>query len=104
MIKVFLMLTGAAALIMFVVMLIRTLYLLISEKINDIRWEYTYKHRFDKPPTAACYCRDCVYHGIYNSADRCRYNNIGSTGDSWFCADAAPRKRGDDEKNPDDGD
>lgn len=33
--------------------------MLIKEKIERGKWRRVYKHRFDKPPTAKCYCVDC---------------------------------------------
>lgn len=54
------------------------------------RWEYRYKHRFDKPPTAECYCKDCKWHSVKDNkcsnvtwADR-------HTPDNGFCYEAEP--------------
>ena len=36
-----------------------TILLLLSYSINELIYKYKYKHRFDKPPLAKCYCKDC---------------------------------------------
>ena len=66
--------------------------------IHVLRWTYKYKHRFDKPPTAACYCKDCVHHGtrIPNSGvtNACCLPGVGRyTPDNGFCYEAEPRKK-----------
>ena len=41
-------------------------YLVISgtiQIIKSLKYLYKKKHRYDKPPTAKCYCRDCRFHG-----------------------------------------
>ena len=50
--------------------------------------DYQYKHRFDKPPKAKCYCIDCVsYRDGYCHLHRFRI------ADNWFCRNAMPRDR-----------
>ena len=50
--------------------------------------EYQYKHRFDKSPTAKCYCIDCeTYRDGYCHLHRFRI------ADNWFCRNAMPRDR-----------
>lgn len=62
----------------------------IKEGIRNLKWRYKYKHRFDKPPTAACYCKDCKMH---NSVT-CRCGKFEwCTADNWFCWDADPREK-----------
>ena len=60
----------------------------IKYKIVSAKWKYEYKHRFDKPPTAACYCKDCYKHdnGTCGKFDGLR------TADNWFCWQAEPKK------------
>lgn len=57
------------------------------------RWRRKYKHRFDKPPTAACYCKDCKWHS--EKDNRC--SNVTwadrHTPDNGFCYEAEPRKK-----------
>ena len=65
----------------------------IRDKIQDLKRDYRIKHRFDKPPTAKCYCVDCTY---YNSeSGRCyRFHEKDRrlVADCWFCYEAEPRK------------
>ena len=58
--------------------------------ISNIRYKYKIKHRFDKPPTAECYCKDCSMHGEDN---QCFKFNGWRTADEWFCWDAEPKDR-----------
>lgn len=51
-------------------MLCGMLIIFVLEKIKEIKRRYQYKHRFDKPPTAKCYCKDCIYH---EKDDYCGY-------------------------------
>ena len=61
------------------------------EWIGDIReqkaWEYKYKHRFDKPPTAKCYCIDCEMYGGKEHDDKC-FKFDWYVASDWFCWDA----------------
>lgn len=62
----------------------------VRHKIDVRRWKYRYKHRFDKPPTAQCYCRDCKHWQYDHSCDRL---HGWHTADNWFCWNAEPMKR-----------
>lgn len=62
---------------------------LISLMIT-VKLKHKQKHRFDKPPTAKCYCIDCVHHN--NETGRCWRLKNWHTDDDWFCWDAEPRK------------
>ena len=65
----------------------------IKDAIHNAKRHYQYKHRFDKPPTAKCYCVDCWYHD--NETGRCcgfHDDTYRSTADNWFCYHAEPRK------------
>ena len=72
------------------VLIITYLQSLILDKIN----EYKIKHRFDKPPTAKCYCKDCAYHGILvpNGCECPGRRNYYSP-DDGFCHEAKPKSR-----------
>ena len=64
--------------------------------IDKAKRKYRYKHRFDKPPTAKCYCIDCRHHD--NETGRCyRFGETTKeyrcTADNWFCWEADPRKK-----------
>ena len=64
--------------------------------IHELKWKHIYKHRFDKPPTAKCYCKDCVYHDKDNRCSNLSVMGGPSyyTADNWFCWKADPRKYG----------
>lgn len=61
-------------------------YLIICGIIRGmkiLKYRYKEKHRYDKPPTAKCYCKDCTFHG---DDGKC-YGFVNErTNDSWFCA------------------
>lgn len=76
---------GAAALIITVGAIIYIAYFLAKEKIKEVRYNYHQKHRFDKPPTADCWCRDC----IYLEGHKCRYMKC-DVGERCFCWRARP--------------
>ena len=62
----------------------------ICELVKMLRYEYRYKHRFDKSPTAKCYCKDCRYWGYQG---RCGKFKEWYTADCWFCWNAEPRDK-----------
>lgn len=61
----------------------------IASGMTVLKRKKEIKHRFDKPPTANCYCVDCQRHG---EDGRCYKFDGWMTGDSWFCWDAEPKK------------
>lgn len=69
----------------------------ISYSIQEAMWIHKYRHRFDKPPTAACYCIDCKFHGDTIDSTRCtnRKDIVLQTADEWFCQAAEPKERED---------
>lgn len=73
-----------------VVMMIYCAFDALRGVVHGWRWTYKYKHRFDKPPTAKCYCKDCKWHSVKDNkcgnvtwADR-------HTPDNGFCYEAEP--------------
>lgn len=64
----------------------------IKECVEYMKWRHKYKHRFDKPPMAACYCKDCVRWNSETGecSDRCNSRHMA---DNWFCCFAEPRKK-----------
>lgn len=65
----------------------------IRDVVRVWRWEHKYKHRFDKPPTAACYCKDCVHHGKNGNdySERCDLPGVDRfTPHNGFCYMARP--------------
>lgn len=55
----------------------------IAEGVKRLNYHYKVKHRFNKPPTAKCYCRDCRFH--WADGKCCSFVDK-RTNDSWFCA------------------
>ena len=86
----FLALIGLAASVVILFTLVYAICIGIKERISKLKWQYKYKHRFDKPPTAKCYCRDCKQHG--SETNRCYKFDGWHTADNWFCWDAEPRE------------
>ena len=63
----------------------------IRQFIRERIWIYKYNHRFDKPPTAKCYCKDCSLYGDFTSRSLCRKHKSHFSED-YFCKDADPCK------------
>jgi hypothetical protein len=80
---------GAAAILALISLMITILISDVREFINSVKLKYKQKHRFDKAPTAKCYCVDCCYHD--NETGRCCKFDL-YTEDDWFCCDGEPRK------------
>lgn len=57
----------------------------ISDNIKMRRRKYALQHRFDKPPLAKCYCKDCSYrsNGLCDKFDR-------FVAEDFFCRHADP--------------
>lgn len=88
--KEFLMIMGVIALFVLAALAVIFLKDGIGTLIDNLKLKYRQKHRFDKAPTAKCYCVDCVYHD--NETGRCWRLKKWHTADNWFCWDAEPRK------------
>ena len=68
----------------------------LRDVVRACRWNYKYKHRFDKPPVAKCYCKDCIYHTTKdsNGMGPCEWPGVDRwMPDSGFCYNAEPRKK-----------
>lgn len=87
---------GAAAILALISLMITALICNVREFINSVKLKHKQKHRFDKPPTAKCYCIDCIYHD--NETGRCCKFKTWHTADNWFCWNAEPRKNGGEDK------
>ena len=92
----FLALIGAIASISVIGCMLVFAWMYLLEFIDKAKFKYRYKHRFDKPPTAKCYCIDCGYHD--NETGLCyRFGETTKeyrcTADNWFCWEADPRKK-----------
>jgi hypothetical protein len=91
--KTFLMWLGTTTAILAIVLAMVMIYGAIASVVDDFKRVYKDKHRFDKPPTAKCYCLRCV-HWQRDKWD----NTIGycwqyerNTPDCGFCYFAAKR-------------
>ena len=85
----FLEIIGAAACLVIFMFLMSLGFVGIKDGVSHLKRKYAIKHRFDKPPTAKCYCVDCESYSKHNGA--CRTHAGWSVADSWFCWSATPR-------------
>ena len=87
---------GISTSFVFGVVILGIIFDFVLNEIEEAKWVYKYKHRFDKPPTAACYCVDCKFHGDSIDSTRCinRKDIVLQTADEWFCQAAEPKERG----------
>lgn len=73
---------------MLLILLIGFLREVFSRTIFNYKW----KHRFDKPPKAKCYCQDCRFHGG-QYPNSCKLPGISRcTPPEGFCYEAEPRE------------
>jgi hypothetical protein len=63
----------------------------IISGLKTLKHRWRVKHRFNKPPTAECYCIDCQLHDNHNGV--CGGLHGWVTADEWFCWKATPRKK-----------
>lgn len=68
----------------------------IAEAIRKAKRRYQIKHRFDKLPTAKCYCKDCRFYdedGVFNfeREGHCKWHDK-TVNDDYFCWMADPKK------------
>ena len=63
----------------------------VDDKIEDLKYRHRIKHRFDKPPIAKCYCKDCKYHECQTG--KCFKLKGWYTADNWFCWLAYPKRK-----------
>lgn len=89
-VQILIALGGGVALILAIATVV-IYFLSLKEWISEKRYNYKWKHRFDKPPMAKCYCNDCKFHGgeYVNSCTNPGMNNILMTSES-FCSEAEP--------------
>lgn len=76
-------------------LLLEVLGEVITEKLMIRKIRNKQKRRFDKPPIAECYCADCIYK---KENMICGIGNINHFHDAWFCKDAKPTNRLEDEE------
>lgn len=79
---------GFCTLFFIVVIVVNVVLDGIDSLIRRKKREYQYKHRFDEPPMAKCYCIDCITYR--NGFCHLHEFNIS---DDWFCRNATPQER-----------
>lgn len=87
----FLATLGGAVLLTIIIVAVILAMFAFENFIEKKKREYKIKHRFDKPPTAKCYCVDCVNWNEKNGF--CSRFGDRYTADCWFCWEAYPRKK-----------
>ena len=68
----------------------------IDDWVAHKKYEYKRKHRFDKPPLAKCYCKDCKGFGGHGE---CFVHSGWYVAQDWFCWAAEPRSTDPDEED-----
>ena len=82
---------GGVSLFVLVGFALVALWVAFTDWLSRAKYNYRVRHRFDKPPTAKCYCVDCKHHD--NESMRCyRFTECRCTADNWFCWEAWPDK------------
>lgn len=89
MLKIF-AIVGFGVVIGFVTIIVVGIFYAIGNLCNNIVLNYKIKHRFDKPPKAKCYCKDCKNYDMENSQS-CMVLHLYGLKQDWFCKDAKPR-------------
>lgn len=87
------MVIGFLTVLGIIVLLVIAIAQIIIERARDLHIKRIQKHRFDKPPTAKCYCRDCRRWNIRDGNGYCEKFSGWCTADSWFCWDAEPTEK-----------
>lgn len=85
---------GAASIAAVGGVLLSTFSSWVKEQIEHLIYIHRYKHRFDKPPLAECYCKDCEeWHPQENCTDEGSCWGLAGrvTADCWFCWQAKPK-------------
>lgn len=62
----------------------------IKKFIETKKIKHKQKHRFDKPPTAKCYCIDCKHMGTNAYPNECTIVDR-HVAENWFCNEADPK-------------
>ena len=88
---------GGVTILGFIIMIGMILWDFATDCIRTFKWRHKYKHRFDKTPTAQCYCKDCKYFRTWKINDetgRCGRGHIEhwTVADNYFCWQAEPLK------------
>lgn len=84
---------GIITSIVFGAFILALIAMALKELAADFIFNYRWKHRFDKKPTAKCYCQDCEHHGG-KFPNSCNLLGEGRcTPPEGFCFRAYPRER-----------
>lgn len=84
------MICGIAFIGMVCTLVIVTIEEIIADGIRKWKINYKIRHRFDKQPTAKCYCIDCAWRWDDGTCGKFEKWKVA---DNWFCWDAKPKKR-----------
>ena len=84
---------GAGALMIMVAFMFVALIEGIKYVVTRVKRNIAIKRRFDKPPTAKCYCVDCKHWGNRSGSGYCSQLNGWCTADNWFCWKAEPKEK-----------
>lgn len=80
---------GAMTVVCLVSFMIFLVSMFMKSFISNLIRKYQIKNRFNKPPTAACYCRDC--ENFDPETGKCWYTcNTRLMSPEWFCCFAEP--------------
>lgn len=87
--KFMLIASGIALWVLMAVVVISVICEIVQKAIALKKLRYKQKHRFDKPPTAKCYCLDCRRKDFGGHCDVVsRY-----VANEWFCNEADPKTK-----------
>jgi hypothetical protein len=86
----FLEFIGGVTIICIVIALIVIGFEFLRDYIIRKKMKYQYKHRFDKLPTAECYCIDCRHFN--KCSGECYLHTGWRVAEKWFCWAAEPKK------------
>ena len=84
---------GVGTMLIIIICIIGVAIQSVKDVTDELVYKYHYKHRFNKPPTAKCYCVDCICYS--NETGRCYGFHEDSNrlvADYMFCYRAEPRK------------
>ena len=91
-IDILLQICGIVFVLVVLMLVITMLKDFVVDTIRNLKWKYKYKHRFDKPPLAKCYCKDCRYYISKGNCGGCATHVGWKVADNWFCWSAEPKR------------
>ena len=81
---------GGCSVVVIFVFVAYGLFHIIKDFIQVQIKKYKIRHRFDKSPTAKCYCIDCKNCQVEQHRGRWCYRFERCVADNWFCWEAEP--------------